>query len=242
MRIAEIEADVASAMQKRYARELAAVDAPLERIVRGLNDFEDSPHQEQGIEDPLTGTRLFLAIRSFNSLRIAARVVDSGNYQQALTLVRMAMESRLVATDGECHPPTLRALWDPERRLPPFADMAKRLSPKAKEVWSADYGWISESAAHPRFESMRGLVTVGPDGRKLLEMSGRFDEVEPANVLYYLMRELVQLMGQVARLNLGAGTDWSTGTIPLAEELGSLSRKLEKWASDQVDGATERPR
>ena len=116
--------------------------------------------------------------------------------------------------------------------------MAKRLSPKAKEVWDADYGWVSESAAHPRHQSMLGLITVGPDGQKLLEMSGRYDETEAANVLYYLMRELIQLMGQVARLTRGAGIDWSTGTMPLAEELGSLSRQLEKWVSDRVMGHT----
>ena len=119
--------------------------------------------------------------------------------------------------------------------------MAGRVSPKHKEVWDADYGRVSEAAAHPRHQSMLGLITVGSDGRKLLEMSGRYDEMEAAKVLYYLLRELTQLMGQIAKLTCGAGQDWSTNTMPVIEELASAYRRSEEWSSDHVRGYTEHP-
>ena len=44
----------------------------------------------------------------------AKRVLEFGYYQQALTLIRMAMEDQLVAEDAEGNPPTLAALMRDE--------------------------------------------------------------------------------------------------------------------------------
>ena len=190
--------------------------------------------------------RLFLATRSFNSLRIAVQTVERGNYQQALTLVRIAMEDQLVANDVENNPPTLAALLDGEGRLGrgdlTFARMAERLSPKAKEVWDYDYGWVSKSAAHPRLESMQGLTTIGPGKQITLRPGGYYDEVEVDNVLYHLLRELVQLMTQIAKVTACAGIDWVTGALPVFEEVESAWIRLDQKAGERLKEYTGCPK
>ena len=238
--VAKIEDEVAAKIRTSHARELKVVDAALEQILRGFRDFAS---RKQRPDNRLERARLFLATRSFNSLRMAVQTVGRGNYQQALTLVRMAMEDGVVANDVENNPPTLAALLDGEGRLSKgdlaYARMAERLSPKAKEVWDDDYGWVSKSAAHPRLESMRGLTTSGPDKQTILRPGGYYDEVEVVNVLYYLLRELVQLMAQITKVTAEAGIDWVTGAMPIFKEVESAWTRLDKWACDRLGESTQ---
>lgn len=105
--IERIEDEVASTILANHARELAVVDDALNQIIIGFNDFSSRKGKP---DNPLESARIFLAIRSFNSLRTARQTLERGYYQQAMTLVRMAMEDQLVAEDAETHTPTLDAL------------------------------------------------------------------------------------------------------------------------------------
>ena len=243
--IEESEEEVATAIRATYAPELQAANAALEEIIRGFQDFAT---RKQRPDNRLERARLFLATRSFNSLRMAVQTVETGYYQQAFTLVRMAMESGLVANDSEGYPPTLAALLDDksESRIGrgdlKFSMMAERLSCKTKEVWDWDYGWASRSAAHPSSDSMMGLTTTGLDGQLMPRPGGYYDEVEIANVLYHLLRELIQLMAQIAKVTATAGIDdWCKRALPVFEEVESAWMRLDKEAGDLMQGYTECP-
>lgn len=107
--IERIEDEVAFTILANHARDLAVVDAALNQIIIGFNDFSS---RKGNPDNRLESVRIFLAIRSFNSLRTARQTLERGYYQQAMTLVRMAMEDQLVAEDAEAYTPTLDALLD----------------------------------------------------------------------------------------------------------------------------------
>ena len=110
MRVIELnEIDVATQIRMTHGRELEVVDAALGQILQGLDAFA---YVKQRPDSRLGNAQMFLAVRSFNSLHTARQLLERGYYQQASTLVRMAMEDQLVAEDAETHPPTLDALLD----------------------------------------------------------------------------------------------------------------------------------
>ena len=84
-----IENEVASAILANHACELALVDADLNQIIIGFNDFSSLKGRP---DNRLESAWIFLAIRSFNALRTARQTLERGYYQQAMTLVRIAME------------------------------------------------------------------------------------------------------------------------------------------------------
>ena len=226
--------ETASTIRARHARELSIAEKALDQILRGLSDFGS---EKQKPDNRLESARLFLATRSFNSLRTAVQVLERGYYQQAMTLVRMAREDQAVALDIE-HPPTLAALLDGEGKLT-LGKMAKRVSAKTKEVWDDDYGMLSEYGAHPRRESLRALVVDGPDGQILLRPGGRYDETWSNVVLYYILRELVQVFATVAKVTALAGIDWAISALPTLEDLDLLWRQIDERARSELGDSVE---
>ena len=239
-RIKEIEDEVASIIRMNHTRELKVVDAALDQILRGLDDFGSRKQQP---DNRLESARLFLTVRSFNSLRIARQTLERGYYQQALTLVRMVMEDQLVVEDVENHPPTLIALLEGEGKLGKpnltFGNMAERLSPKSKEVWDDDYGTLSKRAAHPRLESMQGLTAIEPDGQVTLRPGSHYDLVEARIVLYYLLRQLVQVMKTTTTLTTPVESDWVKRTYPGVQGSRFSLKEIDEWAGDQLGKSTE---
>ena len=233
--IEKIEDMVASTIMTVHAHELEIVDAALDQIFRGFDDFRSRKSKPT---NRLESARLFLVTRSFNSLRVARQTLERGYYQQALTLVRMAMEDQLIAEDAESHPSTLDALLDGKGKLGrgdlALGQMAKRWSPDAKVVWDQNYGILSERAAHPRLESMKGLTAVGPDGQVTLRPGCHYDEVEVKIVLFYLLRELVLVMTTIAVVTDQVEIDWVTGAMPAFKEVDSLWKQIDKWAGEQL--------
>ena len=239
-RIEEIENEVASTIRMNHAREFEIVDAALDQTLLGLNEFGS---RKERPDNRLESARLFLAVRSFNSLRIARQTLERGYYQQALTLVRMAMEDQLVAEDAENHPPTLTALLEGEGKIGKrdlaLQKMAERVSPKAREVWDANYGTVSKRAAHPRLESMQGLTATGPDGQTTLWPGSQYDEVEVRIVLYYVLRELALVFATVAKLTCSVGSDWANRSISTLDKVNSLWRQIDEWAAEQLGESLE---
>ena len=239
-RIGEVEDVVATTIRTNHARELDVVDAALDQILLGLNEFGS---RKERPDNRLESARLFLAVRSFNSLRTARQTLERGYYQQALTLVRMAMEDQLVVEDAENYDPTLTALLDGKGKIGrgdlALQRMAERISPKAREVWDTNYGTLSKRAAHPRLESIQGLTAIGPDGQVTLRPGSHYDPVEARIVLYYLLRQLVQVMKTTATLTTQVGSDWINRTMPVFKEVDSLWKQIDEWAGDQLGESLE---
>ena len=243
--IKRIEDEVSTTIRNHHARELATVDAALDQILRGFDDFGS---RKEKPENRLEAARLLLITRSFNSLLIARETLGGGYYQQALTLVRMAMEDKLISHDIEKHPPTLIALLDGEGDLGKgnlgFGKMAERRSAKAKEVWDLHYGQLSERSAHPRAESMEGLTTIDPDGGISLRPGPHYDQIEMNYVLYFMLRETLAVMATLVKTiyevedDVTIGTrdsDWLIGSKPVFDEVKSLLERLDKWTADQIE-------
>ena len=234
------DAETAAAIWERHAREFNAVETALDDILRGLSDFGS---QKVKPDSRLESARLFLATRSFNSLRTAAQVLERGYYQQAMALVRMAKEDQMVALDSEDNPATLSALFDDEGKIGrgdlTLGKMAERASRKTKEVWDDDYGMLSRYGAHPRTGSIRGLIEVRSDGRRVLRPGGYDDEVWVRAALYHMLRELVHVIATVAKVTALAGIDWGTGAIPTLKELDFLWRRIDERAREQLGETIE---
>lgn len=239
--IEDADNEVTSAIRAEHARELNAVYAALDEILRGLSDFGAKQGKPK---DDLESARLFLATRSFNSLYSAVRMLERGYFQQSLSLVRMAKEDQLVARDAEHNSPTLDALLHGRGRIGSgslsFARMAERLSPKTKEAWDEDYGFLSEHGVHTRLKGLRSLVASGPDGRPVLPPGGQYDKVWVNAALYYTLRELVQTFATVAQLTVPAEVDWITGAMPAFEEVDTLWRRIDEWAAGELRESAEK--
>ena len=233
--INQSDTQTAITVREKHARPLMVVEAGLETIASGLSEFEAL---KQRPDNPLEVARLFLATRSFKSLRVSVQVLERGYYQQAMTLVRMSMEDQLVVEDAENHPPTLDALLKGDGKLGrgdlSLAKMAERVSTDAKCAWDVDYGSLSEFAAHPRFGSIRGLVETGPQGQPTLRFGGYYDELWVNNVLYHMLRQLALLIETVAKLTTAVGSTWSDTALGAFNEVNDLWRNLDCWASQQL--------
>ena len=240
--IDKTDAEVAAVIIKRHARELSAVEATLDQILRGLSDFGS---QKQRPDNRLESARLFLATRSFNSLRTAAQALERGYYQQAMALVRMAKEDQMVALDLENHPPTLAALLNGDGRLGlgelTFGKMAQRVSAKTKDVWDDDYGMLSHYGAHPRRGSMEELVEIGADGQIVLRPGSHYEEMWVDIVLYYTLRELVQVFATVGKLTASAGINWAMGAMSTLDEVDTLWRQIDRRAREGLGEPLEDP-
>ena len=220
MTVDKADAETAAIIRERHAREFSAVEAALEDILRGLSDFGS---QKLNPDDRLESARLFLATRSFNSLRTAVQVLERGYYQQAMALVRMAKEDQMIALDSESNPAALSALLDDDGELGrgdlSLGKMAERVSAKTKEAWNDNYGMLSRYGAHPRRGSIEKLVEIGPNGKIVLRPGSHYDETWVSVVLYYPLRELVQVFATVAKVTAFAGIDWVTSAVPTLNEL-----------------------
>lgn len=235
-RIKEIESKAASRIRAGHARELEVVDAALDQVLRGL---EDLASRKRRADNRLESARFLLASRSFNSLWVARQTLERGYHQQALVMVRMAMEDQLVLDDAENHPATLAALFDDEGKLGrgnlALGEMAERISPNAKEAWDKTYGFVSKAAVHPRRMSMLGVTSVGPDGQVTLRPGGVYDKVVVDTVVCLMLRELIQVMKIVAQLTDSAKSDWLNDAMPVYKSVEALYRWMEARAVELMN-------
>ena len=220
------EIDVATQIRMSHGRELEVVDASLDQILKGLDAFA---FVKQRPDSKLEGAQMFLAVRSFNSLHTARQLLERGYYQQASTLVRMAMEDQLVAEDAETHPPTLDALLDAKGSISrgdlTYGKMAERISPEAKKAWGEKYGDLSERAAHPRPLSLLTLPTV----RRTVRPGANYDEVQVKGTTLYLLEQLGQVFRTVGLLTANVGSPWVEGARPALREMIILYREIVEW-------------
>ena len=219
------ENEVAHAIQDNHSRELEVIFAALEQVLRGYNEFAD---QKEILDDKLESAQLFLTVKSFNSLRVAMKVLENGYTQQALTLIRTVMEDQLVAKDIKTHPPTLDAIFEDAGKMGKreftFQSMAERLPPEAKEVWDKKYGFASSFAAHPRPMSMNKLVGF-EQGLKMAPKPGpRYDRSMVIPTLVLAMVELLEVKNTVAELT--SGSNWEYDAQPVFNVVEFTYRNL----------------
>ena len=235
--IDRIEVQTAFATRARHAREFKILHDALEQLVSGWSDLSALPKRPKA---RLQVARGLLIVRTFNSVRTALQVLELGYCQQAMALVRMAVEDQLVADDIEHHPPTLAALLDGDGQLGKgeltFGRMAERLSPKAKAAWDARYGMLSEHGAHPRLKSMLGLVATNPSAsQRGMRPGSHYDALSVRAVLLYAAQTLVQAMATFVKLADEVGLDWAATAMPAFKAVDSLWKELDAWASDQLE-------
>jgi len=227
MRVIESnEKDVATQIGMNHGRELEVVDAALDQILQGLDAFA---YVKQRPDSRLEDAQMFLAVRSFNSLHIARQLLERGYYQQASTLIRMAMEDQLVVEDAESHPPTLDALLDDKGSISSgdltYGKMAERISPEAKKTWDDRYGDLSARAAHPRRRSLLGLTTV----QRTVRPGGHYDEVQVKVTFLYLLEQLGNVLRTVGLLTVNARSPWVEGARPALRDMTTLYREIAEW-------------
>ena len=227
MRAIELnENDVAAQIRMKHGRELEVVDAALDHILRGLDHFA---HVKGRPDSRLEDAQMFLAVRSFNSLHIARQVLERGYYQQASTLIRMAMEDQLVAEDAETHPPTLDALLEGKGSISKgnltYGKMAERISPEAKKTWDDRYGDLSARAAHPRPLSLLALTTV----RRTVRPGGHYDEAQAKLTFLHLLEQLGNVLRTVGLITVNAGSPWVEGARPALSDMTTLYREIDEW-------------
>lgn len=225
----------ASKIQREHEADLVLVEQALEQVLCAWSEFSS---QKTRPNNPLESARLFLVVRSFNSLRAALPTLEQGYYQQAATLIRMVMEDQLIAEDIEVHPPTLKALLR-GKGLPKLGSMANRISPEAKVAWDSDYHTLSYYTTHTNRASLQGLNSVGPDGQLTLQPGGHYDNVQVMTVLYYLLRQLVFVMATIAKVSHSAGVEWDATTaskfFPVFERIEVRWREIDEWARKQIE-------
>ena len=233
-----LEDEAAASIRTHYSQELNVVDAALDQILGGLDDFGSIKGKP---DSRLESTRLFLATRSFNSLWTARQVLERGYFQQAMTVIRMAMEDQLIADDIESYPPTLNALLDGNESIGSFASMADRLGSLGRKVWNDRYGMVSEYAAHTRTMSLRSLNSIGSDGQPLLRPGGNYDEVYAGAALFLLSQEIVKVMKTVAQLTTPLRSDWVNRAMPVFQANDSLWKELDEKVAAQLEVRDDSP-
>lgn len=227
MRVIESnENDVAAQIRMHHGRELEVVDAALDQILQGIDAFA---HMKQRPDSRLEQARVFLAVRSFNSLHTARKLLGRGYYQQASTLIRMAMEDQIVAQDAEAHPATLDALFDGKGSISSgeltYGKMAERISPEARRSWDDKYGDLSARAAHPRPLSLLTLTTV----RRTVRPGGSYDEAQVKVTFLHLLGQIAEVLGTVGLLTANVGSSWVEGARPVLRDMTNLYREIAEW-------------
>ena len=168
----EVERKVRDETRRRERDTLSGIERLLNEFLKGfkaIGQFTPTP------ENRLERVWILIIGRSFNSLRWAYELLQTGYYSQAFALVRSVEEDWLVCKDCDANPQTIDALLDGVGRVPNFRDMAQRLPEALQDTWAARRGEpegiydVLSTFAHPRARAMRiafdhenNRVRVGP--------------------------------------------------------------------------------
>lgn len=87
---------------------------------------------------------------------------------------------------------------------------------------------------------MVALIQYGPDGQKFVKPGGHYSELSVNVVLYYMLRELVQMFAAVHKLTSNVGTDWESSAMPTLARVDYLWRQIDAKTRAQVEEGTLR--
>ena len=230
----DIEREVEETTLQRQAQELHVINKTLDCLIDGLNQLDPVSGKVRP-DASLRNIRRFLAVRSYNSLRVAKWPLLMGYYQQALALVRMVYEDWLLAIDAEINPETLAALVNNEGKIGKgnltLSKMTYRLPTVEKELWDDEYGVLSEYAAHPRHKGLKSLILSDAEGSMTLPIGGRYDEWWLKFVLFFMLIGFARTVETIARAIDVPRGHWDARVLPLLEEATSLREQLQNWLS-----------
>ncbi len=142
----------------------------------------------------------------------------------------MVWEDNLTALDATSHEETLKALI--EGALPlgkgnlTFATMAERQS-LGKE-WKANYGPLSEYAAHTRYQSLYVPVGQTPEGNEV-GLGAYYDEQLALTVIREVARASILTLNLMNELTTSAGVEWQSGTLAIANAAAQLIERIDHW-------------
>ena len=217
------ENETMSEIDVLYSKEMGIVDVALEQVFNGL--YRMAP----GELSKVNYAQLLLAIRAFHSLRAAALVLKRGYYSQSMGLIRMAMESHLVALDVKNNSKTLDALLDGHtdnwKGSLSFTAMANRLPGSVGENWRKRYELLSRHA-HPRNPSLNILIH---DDQITLHSS--YIKDDDSNTLrassYSILGELTRLIGLVETIAGESGLAHSENAFAILSDIRAVRQSIE---------------
>ena len=120
----EVEIKVRDETRRRERDTLSGIERLLNEFLKGftaIGQFTPTP------ENRREHVWILIIGRSFNSLRWAYELLQTGYYSQAFALVRSVEEDWLVCKDCDANPQTIDALLDGVSTVPKFKVMARRL-------------------------------------------------------------------------------------------------------------------
>ena len=196
----EVEEAVIRKTVALHHSELKSIYSGLECLTQGLNECAPIVETEQKPADKeLKSVLLGLAWRSVDSLRMAVVALEMGYYQQGLASVRISEEDCLTAMDATTYPPTLAALLKGEGKIGRgdlrYDKMAERMSVDYEKAWQEIYGFLSKHGAHPRYESLKGLARIGPQGESIFRAG--YEERDANELLKFIARGCINTVNAV---------------------------------------------
>ncbi len=152
----------------------------------------------------LQAARLLLTVRSVYTMRMIEVALLRGYYQQALTLLRMVAENRLVSLDIENHVETLEALLERKGELGKgklnYTSMATRRGDGFSQDWKNYYGKLSSFGAHPRSDSINTLARQDPTtGVPIVLPIPSYDEYWANVSIRFTCRELIGMIRVIGK-------------------------------------------
>ena len=232
--LAASDAKIAQRIRNEHDHWFTAIETALDQVIQGLNEFAE--HKGQPTSE-LESARLFLATRTFRNLHTALRLVERGYWQQALGVIRMAMEDMLVTEDIEGNPAALNALFSKEGRFGrgelTYQKMAERISKRTGSAWATDYGDVSKYAAHPGMKALESIVTWNAAGKPHLSIASSYDKGQVAACVSMAAGVTLNLMATVFKLLRGTGSNWESQALPAFKAVDALCDELRKLATDE---------
>ena len=225
---------LAQTIRNEHDQWFTTIETALDRVIQGLNEFAEHKGQPTG---ELESARLFLATRTFRNLHTALRLVERGYWQQALGVIRMAMEDMLVTEDIEGNPAALNALFSKEGRFGrgelTYQKMAERISKRTGSAWATDYGDVSKYAAHPGMKALESIVTWNAAGKPHLSIASSYGKGQVAACVSMAAGVTLNLMATVFKLLRGTGSNWESQALPAFKAVDALCDELRKLATDE---------
>ena len=232
--LAASDTDLAEKIRSEHQGWFRTIETALDQVIQGLNDFSEFKGWPDG---EVESGRMFLATRTFRSLHMALRLVERGYWQQALGVIRMAMEDMLVTEDIEGNPAALNALFSKEGRFGrgklTYQKMAERISKRTGSAWATDYGDVSKYAAHPGMKALESIVTWDAAGKPHLSIASSYSKGQVAACVSMAAGVTLNLMATVFKLLRGTGSNWESQALPAFKAVDALCDELRKLATDE---------
>ena len=229
------ELETASKIQANYGGYLSVLDVALEKAANGLAAISPLKEETHG---QLSITWFLLNAAVINSLRTSLHMLKRGYYTQAIALVRMAMETNLVARDLESYPEPLGAIREDKIGKDELSlnNMVQRLPSSEMYGWRERHGNLSELGTHLRKESIDLIAQVSG-----IKIGGYYDDEYVLGTIYDMLPEFKKLLDRTDRLTQKVNPAWRREAVSVILDVDSLQREIEEKLPANVMKEREQP-